>query len=304
MDIYVSFGLSTSFFRNISDLSEFMLTDLWRLIFKYVNKLDSALRKVAQGEHPGPEERRCLSIETTIVVYFFGQYIQAVNGETNKSSVAFDPVAEKQKKGRKKGPQGVGRFANWETERITALEAILQIFEAPLKDILSANVADQLGNTTAHMVYRLLGNVSVCRDSESSDLCVGLLTLLVTRYGHGALCPYQIPALLSTSEHAVPVLGRVFDEIVNRHSYVALLPDLMRESTALSDTAPGDSLVIKNTAEFLLQLCKRIGTHLLNLLAYIDALLNSPNFSLRNAALSAMGELVNEILIPLPSLPT
>lgn len=276
-----------------------MLTDLWRIMTKYVNKLDSTLRKIDRDALPGPEERRCLYVQTTILVYFFGQYIEAVDGETNKTVVALDPMADRQKRGRKKGSQGVGRFANWEAERITALETLLQIFEAPLKEFIPAEPADQLGGTIASTIYRLLGNVTVCRDGETNDICVRLIALLVSRYGHGSLCPYQVPSLLSTSEHVVPVLGRLFDEIVNSHGHVSLLADLIRESTALSDSSSTDSLIIRNTAEFILQLCKRIGPHLLDLIAYIDALLNSPNFSLRNAALSAMAELVNTIFVHL-----
>ncbi|XP_003746726.2 condensin complex subunit 1 [Galendromus occidentalis] len=271
------------------NLSEFMLTDLWRLIFKFVNKLESALNKLSKDNALGPEERKCLRNETTIVTYFFGQYIQAIDLETRKVGAAFDVMAKKTKK---KGPAGVGRFANWDTERITALEAILQILEAPLKSIFSDDSLNQLVNSVASNIYRLLGNISVCKDSTCSDLCAQIINIAIMQYGHGSLCPYQIPALMSTTEHVVPVLASIFDEVVNKHGEISLLPDLLRELTAISDCSNGDSLVSKNTGELLNQLCQKLAERILPLVSYIDALLNAPNFSVRNSALSAMAELV------------
>ncbi|XP_067882621.1 condensin complex subunit 1 [Heterodontus francisci] len=189
---------------------------------------------------------------------------------------------------------------DWETDRMAAVQVLGQLLQVDVCRLWSiGQVEEEFSRLITCCCYHILENSSIghAKNKSTREAVAHLLAMMIKRYNHMLGATLDVIQLLQHSEQLAPVLVHVVTIWATEYGLKSIVGEIMREIGRNGAGEPGrESSGARSFAAFLAELAERIPEVMIPNISLIVDLLNGESYALRNAVLSAMGQMVTRVL--------
>ncbi|KAM6290268.1 condensin complex subunit 1 [Porphyrio hochstetteri] len=188
----------------------------------------------------------------------------------------------------------------WEEEREQLLRLLTQLLQLDLRPLWSNMVVEEeFVSLMTGNCYRILENPSIGLQKyrATREAITHLLAVALTRYDHMFNATLKITQMLQHFEHVAPVFAQAVSVWATEYGLKSLVGELLREIGHKSpQDLVRDASGVKGYATFITDLAEQIPALVLSHMSVILCHLDGESYMLRNAVLSAMGEVLAQVL--------
>ncbi|OXB60497.1 hypothetical protein ASZ78_000788, partial [Callipepla squamata] len=247
---------------------------------------DSGLSHADRNAHLNALKMNC---------YLLSGLLEAFEMEAFKSGLVEVDPAGKNKKNRTK----VSGFS-WEDERELLLRLLTQLLQLDLRQLWSGLVVEEeLVNLLTGCSYRILenSNIGLQKYRATREAAVHLLATALTHYDHMFSATLKITQMLQHFEHVAPVFAQAVTLWATEYGLKSIVGELLREiGQKCPQELARDTSGIKGYAVFITELAEQIPALVLSNMSVLLRHLDGENYMMRNAILSAMAEVLLQVL--------
>ncbi|XP_006891347.1 PREDICTED: condensin complex subunit 1 [Elephantulus edwardii] len=217
--------------------------------------------------------------------------------ETMTSQMSLDlDVGGKNKKGRAKAAHGF----NWEEERQPVLQLLTQLLQLDIRHLWSHSIIEEeFVSLVTGCCYRLLENPTIShqKNRPTREAITHLLGVALTRYNHMLSATVKIIQMLQHFEHLAPVLVTAVSRWATEYGMKSIVGEIVREiGQKCPQELSRDTSGAKGFAAFLTELAERVPAILMSNMCILLDHLDGENYMMRNALLTAMAEMIIQVL--------
>ncbi|NXV72163.1 CND1 protein, partial [Atlantisia rogersi] len=188
----------------------------------------------------------------------------------------------------------------WEEERERLLQLLIQLLQLDLRPLWNSMVVEEeFVSLITGNCYRILENPSIGLQKyrATREAVTHLLAVALTRYDHMFNATLKITQMLQHFEHVAPVFAQAVSLWATEYGLKSLVGELLREIGHKSpQDLVRDASGIKGFATFITDLAEQIPALVLSHMSVILCHLDGESYMLRNAILSAMAEVLVQVL--------
>ncbi|XP_021252367.1 condensin complex subunit 1 [Numida meleagris] len=247
---------------------------------------DSGLSHADRSAHLNALKMNC---------YLLSGLLEAFEMEAFKSGLAEVDPAGKNKKSRTK----VSGFS-WEDEREQLLQLLTQLLQLDLRQLWSGLVVEEeLVSLLTGCCYRILenSNIGLQKYRATREAAMHLLATALTHYDHMFSATLKITQMLQHFEHVAPVFAQAVTLWATEYGLKSIVGELLREiGQKCPQELTRDTSGIKGYAVFITELAEKIPALVLSNMSVLLRHLDGENYTMRNAILSAMAEVLLQVL--------
>uniref|UniRef100_UPI00398F2381 condensin complex subunit 1 isoform X2 n=1 Tax=Pristiophorus japonicus TaxID=55135 RepID=UPI00398F2381 len=265
------------------------------LLVKAVSRHSSDLQVVLEDVTLSPSDRLDHLNTLKMTCYLLTQFIEAFEDQSHKQELANIAPTGKLRKAKPKAWE-----FDWESERTNVVLVLTQLVQLEVRRLWSiGTVEEEFSRALACCCYRILENPGVgqAKNKGTRDAVAHLLGVMIKRYDHMLGATLNIIQLLQHFEHVAPVLVQAVTIWATEYGMKTIVGEIMREivQSASVDTNR-EASGARCYAAFLVELAERIPGVMIPNVSLILDLLNGESYTLRNAVLSTMGEMLTRVL--------
>ncbi|NXF94040.1 CND1 protein, partial [Eubucco bourcierii] len=188
----------------------------------------------------------------------------------------------------------------WEEERVSLLQLLLQLLQLDLRQLWSGLVIEEeFISLMTGSCYRILENPSIGlqRNRATREAITHLLGVALGHYSRMFSTTVKITQMLQHFEHVASVFAQAVSIWATEYGLKSLVGELLREigqkgPQDLSRDASG----VKGYAAFITELAERAPALVLSNMSVLLPHLDGESYMLRNAVLSAVAEVLVQVL--------
>ncbi|XP_072182852.1 condensin complex subunit 1 isoform X1 [Excalfactoria chinensis] len=247
---------------------------------------DSGLSHTDRNAHLNALKMNC---------YLLSGLLEAFEMEAFKSGLAEVDPAGKNKKNRAKSSG-----FSWEDEREPLLQLLTQLLQLDLRQLWSGLVVEEeFVSLLTGCCYRILenSNIGLQRYRTTREAAMHLLATALTHYDHMFSATLKITQMLQHFEHVAPVFAQAVTLWAKEYGLKSIVGELLREiGQKCPQELARDTSGIKGYAAFITELAEQIPALVLSNISVLLRHLDGENYMMRNAILSAMAEVLLQVL--------
>ncbi|XP_065598233.1 condensin complex subunit 1 [Cyrtonyx montezumae] len=247
---------------------------------------DSGLSHADRNAHLNALKMNC---------YLLSGLLEAFEMEAFKNGLVEVDPAGKNKKNRTK----VSGFS-WEDERELLLRLLTQLLQLDLRQLWNGLVVEEeLVNLLTGCSYRILenSNIGLQKYRATREAAMHLLATALTHYDHIFSATLKITQMLQHFEHVAPVFAQAVTLWATEYGLKSIVGELLREiGQKCPQELARDTSGIKGYSVFITELSEQIPALVLSNMSVLLRHLDGENYMMRNAILSAMAEVLLQVL--------
>lgn len=264
---------------------------MMQVVTRHSNELstilnDSGLSHTDRDAHLNALKMNC---------YLLSGLLEAFEMEAFKSGLVEVDPAGKNKKSRTKASG-----FSWEDEREPLLRLLTQLLQLDLRQLWSGLVVEEeLVSLLTGCCYRILenSNIGLQRYRATREAATHLLATALTHYDHMFSATLKITQMLQHFEHVAPVFAQAVTLWAKEYGLKSIVGELLREiGQKCPQELARDTSGIKGYAVFITELAEQIPALVLSNISVLLRHLDGENYMMRNAILSAMAEVLLQVL--------
>ncbi|KAB1254636.1 Condensin complex subunit 1 [Camelus dromedarius] len=202
-------------------------------------------------------------------------------------------------KGRKARTKAAHGF-DWEEERQPILQLLTQLLHLDIRHLWNHSIIEEeFVSLVTGCCYRLLENPTIShqKNRPTREAITRLLGVALTRYNHMLSATVKIIQMLQHFEHLASVLVAAVSLWATDYGVKSIVGEIVREiGQKCPQELSRDPSGAKGFAAFLTELAERIPAILMSSMCILLDHLDGENYMMRNAVLSAMAEMVLQVL--------
>lgn len=202
----------------------------------------------------------------------------------------------KGKKGRSKAAHGF----DWEEEKQPILQLLTQLLQLDIRHLWNHSlIEEEFVSLVTGCCYRLLENPTIGhqKNRPTREAIMHLLGVALTRYNHMLSATVKIIQMLQHYEHLAPVLVAAVSLWANDFGMKSIVGEIIREiGQKCPQELSRDPAGAKGFAAFLTELAERVPAILMSSMCVLLDHLDGENYTMRNAVLAGMAEMVLQVL--------
>ncbi|NXL46487.1 CND1 protein, partial [Podilymbus podiceps] len=227
--------------------------------------------------------------------YLLTGLVDAFEMETCKNHLSEVDPGGKNKKNRTKISGSL-----WEEEREPLLRLLTQLLQLDLHQLWSGLVVEEeFVSLMTGSCYRILENPSIGLQKyrATREAVMHLLAAALMRYDHMFNATLKITQMLQHFEHVAPVFAQAVSVWATEYGLKSLVGELLREiGQKCPQDLARDASGIKGYAVFITELAEQIPALVLSNMSVLLRHLDGESYMMRNAILSAMAEVLVQVL--------
>lgn len=202
-------------------------------------------------------------------------------------------------KGRKSRAKATHGF-DWEEERQPILQLLTQLLQLDIRHLWNHSIIEEeFVSLVTGCCYRLLENPTIShqKNRPTREAITHLLGVALTRYNHMLSATVKIIQMLQHFEHLAPILVAAVSLWATDYGMKSIVGEIVREiGQKCPQELSRDPTGAKGFAAFLTELAERIPAILMSSMCILLDHLDGENYTMRNAVLAAMAEMVLQVL--------
>ncbi|NXL30673.1 CND1 protein, partial [Glaucidium brasilianum] len=227
--------------------------------------------------------------------YLLTGLVDAFETETSSSALLEVDPSGKNKKNRTKISGSL-----WEEEREPLLRLLTQLLQLDLRQLWSGLVVEEdFVSLVTGSCYRILENSSIGLQKyrATREAVTHLLTVALVHYDHLFSATLKITQMLHHFEHVATVFAQAVSLWATEYGLKSLVGELLREiGQKHQQDLARDASGVKGYAVFITELAEQIPALVLSHISVLLHHLDGESYTMRNAILSAMAEVVVQVL--------
>ncbi|XP_053412446.1 condensin complex subunit 1 isoform X2 [Nycticebus coucang] len=228
--------------------------------------------------------------------YALIRLLESFETMTSQTSLTDLDLGGKGKKARTKAAHG----SDWEEERQPILQLLTQLLQLDIRHLWNHSVIEEeFVSLVTGCCYRLLENPTIGHQKNRPirEAITHLLGVALTRYNHMLSATVKIIQMLQHFEHLAPVLVAAVSLWATDYGMKSIVGEIVREiGQKCPQDLSRDPSGAKGFAAFLTELAERVPTILMSSMCILLDHLDGENYMMRNAVLTAMAEMVLQVL--------
>ncbi|OWK04025.1 NCAPD2 [Cervus elaphus hippelaphus] len=202
-------------------------------------------------------------------------------------------------KGRKSRAKATHGF-DWEEERQPILQLLTQLLQLDIRHLWNHSIIEEeFVSLVTGCCYRLLENPTIShqKNRPTREAITHLLGVALTRYNHMLSATVKIIQMLQHFEHLASILVAAVSLWATDYGMKSIVGEIVREiGQKCPQELSRDPTGAKGFAAFLTELAERIPAILMSSMCILLDHLDGENYTMRNAVLAAMAEMVLQVL--------
>ncbi|XP_010989173.1 condensin complex subunit 1 isoform X2 [Camelus dromedarius] len=280
-------------FRSIDPgLKEDTLEFLIKVVSRHSQELPTVLDDAAVSASDRSAHLNALKMNCYALV----RLLESFETMTSQTSLMDLDLNGKGRKARTKAAHGF----DWEEERQPILQLLTQLLHLDIRHLWNHSIIEEeFVSLVTGCCYRLLENPTIShqKNRPTREAITRLLGVALTRYNHMLSATVKIIQMLQHFEHLASVLVAAVSLWATDYGVKSIVGEIVREiGQKCPQELSRDPSGAKGFAAFLTELAERIPAILMSSMCILLDHLDGENYMMRNAVLSAMAEMVLQVL--------
>lgn len=292
-----SFDLLYSVMTNFHSLDENVIQDAFDLALLGVSKVESDLTILLRDPDASLDfdTKKQAQNHLKMSCYVLCHLMELVEDESRKPSL---DVTASATKGRKKMAANNGKFLEWASQKLKAVQCLKNIHELSLQCLWSPQpVEDEYINLVADCFFKLIEDAGNNKSSTIKDAFTTVIGLNIKRHGYSIGCVMKIIQVLQAQEHVASFLAEVLLIFSEKFGMKSIVGDCIRELCRLDSLENAqDCGGIRNLATFLVELTDKMPELVTKSAGLLVELLNVKSYTIRIAVLTVFFKIVLDVL--------
>ncbi|XP_059576393.1 condensin complex subunit 1 isoform X3 [Alligator mississippiensis] len=262
-----------------------------KVVSSHYNDLPSIL------DDPGLSSSDCLAHRNALKMncYVLTRLVEAFETESFKRDSVELSLGGRNKKGCAKRSG-----FSWEEERQPLIQLLTELLQLDLRRLWSGLVVEEeFVSLMTGICYRILENPTINHQKHrpTREAVIHLLAVTLMRYDHMLSATLKITQMLQHFEHVAPLFGGAVSLWATEYGMKSIVGELLREiGQKCPQNLARDASGAKGYAVFLTELAEQIPGMVLSNMSVLLHHLDGENYTMRNAILTAMAEILLQVL--------
>uniref|UniRef100_A0A7M4EKA6 Condensin complex subunit 1 n=1 Tax=Crocodylus porosus TaxID=8502 RepID=A0A7M4EKA6_CROPO len=189
---------------------------------------------------------------------------------------------------------------SWEEERQPLIQLLTELLQLDLRRLWSGLVVEEeFVSLMTGICYRILENPTISHQKHrpTREAVIHLLAVTLMRYDHMLSATLKITQMLQHFEHVAPLFGEAVSLWATEYGMKSIVGEVLREiGQKCPENLARDISGAKGYAVFLTELAEQIPGMVLSNMSVLLHHLDGENYTMRNAILTAMAEILLQVL--------
>ncbi|XP_020511411.2 condensin complex subunit 1 [Labrus bergylta] len=269
--------------------------DALELLVQVVSGLAATLPSLFVSTSVSAAERKENLNAVKMSVYLLCKLTETLESESHRQSIITAPG-----KGGKKGKGGGEGILQWDSERETVLQALVQLLQLDIRSLWNLSlVEEEFISCVTCCCYKLIENptISHVKSKPTRDGIIHLLGLLIKKYNHLLGASVKVIQLLQHFEQLPSVFAQAVSVWSTEYGVRAIIGEVIREiGQKSSEELAREGSGVKAFASFLLELGTLVPELMMPNISVLITHLEGESNAMRIAVCEVLGEILVRVL--------
>ncbi|XP_049439527.1 condensin complex subunit 1 isoform X2 [Epinephelus fuscoguttatus] len=269
--------------------------DTLELLIQVVSGLAASLPALLTSTTVSAAERKEKLNAVKMSVYLLCKLTETFESDSYRQSIVTAPG-----KGGKKGKGGGEGLLQWDSERESVLQALVQLFQLDIRSLWSLSlVEEEFISCVTCCCYKLLENPTIghVKTKPTRDCIIHLLGVLIKKYNHLLGASVKVIQLLQHFEQLSSVFAQAVSVWSTEYGVRAIIGEVIREiGQRSSEELAREASGVKAFAAFIAELGALVPESMIPNISVLITHLEGESHTMRVAVCEVLGEILVRVL--------